>query len=172
MGTEDDIQYIKLKIKKLEQEGLYKDEVLNNYEEMFKGDLSEMEEQDEVRDDVIKRLTNQVDALQGQIVKLNQTKSNMDNYYSNQITDLKNKMRIIIEENNNLRDTNQIIENGMISQNQKSVDSWQKIFKDMKKQFNSQSDIQSLITAFNNTSDGLSKNTIVNNIILKIKNEM
>ena len=45
----------------------------------------------------------------------------------------------------------------MISQNQKSVDSWQKIFKDMKKQFNSQSDIQSLITAFNNTNNGLSK---------------
>ena len=157
MGTDDDIQYIKLKIKKLEEEGLYKDEVINNYEEMFKGDLSEMEEQDEVRDDVIKRLTNQVDALKGQIEKLNQTKSNMDNYYSNQITDLKNKMRVIIEENNNLRDTNQIIENGMISQNQKSVDSWQKIFKDMKKQFNSQSDIQSLITAFNNTSDGLLK---------------
>ena len=157
MGTDDDIQYIKLKIKKLEEEGLYKDEVINNYEEMFKGDLSEMEEQDEVRDDVIKRLTNQVDALKGQIEKLNQTKSNMDNYYSNQITDLKNKMRVIIEENNNLRDTNQIIENGMISQNQKSVDSWQKIFKDMKKQFNSQSDIQSLITAFNNTSDSLLK---------------
>ena len=157
MGGEEDIQGIKLKIKKLEEEGLYKDEVLNNYEEMFKEDLSEMDEQDEVRDDVIKRLTDQVDGLKGQIDKLNQTKSNMDNYYTNQISELKNNMRAIIDENNNLRDTNQIIENSMISQNQKSVDSWQKVYKDMKKQFNSQNDIQSLITAFNNTNNGLSK---------------
>ena len=158
MGTDDDIQYIKLKIKKLEEEGLYKDEVLTNYEEMFKEDLSDVEEdQEEVRDDVIRRLKNQVEGLKGQIDKLNQTKSNMDNYYTNQITDLKIKMRSIIDENNNLRDTNQIFENNLISQNQKSVDSWQKVFKDMKKQFNSQNDIQSLISAFNNTSNGLLK---------------
>ena len=46
VGEEDDVQSIKLKIKKLEEEAAYKDEVLNNYEEMFKEDLSEMEEQD------------------------------------------------------------------------------------------------------------------------------
>ena len=158
MGGEDDVQALKLKIKKLEEEGLYKDEVLTNYEEMFKEDLSDVEEdQEEVRDDVIRRLKNQVEGLKGQIDKLNQTKSNMDNYYTNQITDLKIKMRSIIDENNNLRDTNQIFENNLISQNQKSVDSWQKVFKDMKKQFNSQNDIQSLISAFNNTSNGLLK---------------
>ena len=158
MGGEDDVQDLKLKIKKLEEEGLYKDEVLTNYEEMFKEDLSDVEEdQEEVRDDVIRRLKNQVEGLKGQIDKLNQTKSNMDNYYTNQITDLKIKMRSIIDENNNLRDTNQIFENNLISQNQKSVDSWQKVFKDMKKQFNSQNDIQSLISAFNNTSNGLLK---------------
>ena len=158
MGGEDDVQALILKIKKLEEEGLYKDEVLTNYEEMFKEDLSDVEEdQEEVRDDVIRRLKNQVEGLKGQIDKLNQTKSNMDNYYTNQITDLKIKMRSIIDENNNLRDTNQIFENNLISQNQKSVDSWQKVFKDMKKQFNSQNDIQSLISAFNNTSNGLLK---------------
>ena len=158
MGGEDDVQALILKIKKLEEEGLYKDEVLTNYEEMFKEDLSDVEEdQEEVRDDVIRRLKNQVEGLKGQIDKLNQTKSNMDNYYTNQITDLKIKMRSIIDENNNLRDTNQIFENNLISQNQKSVDSWQKVFKDMKKQFNSQNDIQSLISAFNNTTDGLLK---------------
>ena len=158
MGGEDDVQALILKIKKLEEEGLYKDEVLTNYEEMFKEDLSDVEEdQEEVRDDVIRRLKNQVEGLKGQIDKLNQTKSNMDNYYTNQITDLKIKMRSIIDENNNLRDTNQIFENNLISQNQKSVDSWQKVFKDMKKQFNSQNDIQSLISAFNNTTNGLLK---------------
>ena len=158
MGGEDDVQALILKIKKLEEEGLYKDEVLTNYEEMFKEDLSDVEEdQEEVRDDVIRRLKNQVEGLKGQIDKLNQTKSNMDNYYTNQITDLKIKMRSIIDENNNLRDTNQIFENNLISQNQKSVDSWQKVFKDMKKQFNSQNDIQSLISAFNNTNNGLLK---------------
>ena len=34
----------------------YKNEIISNYEEMFKQDTSEMEEQDEVRDDVIKIL--------------------------------------------------------------------------------------------------------------------
>ena len=157
IGGDDDISGIKLKIKKLEEEAAYKDEVLNNYEEMFKGDLSEMEEQDEVRDDVIKRLKTQIEGLKGQIDKLNQTKSNMDNYYKNQISELKNQMKSIIFENNNLRDTNQIIHNGIISQNQKTVDSWQKVYKDMKNQFNSQNDIQSLITAFNHTNSALLK---------------
>ena len=157
IGGDDDISGIKLKIKKLEEEAAYKDEVLNNYEEMFKGDLSEMEEQDEVRDDVIKRLKTQIEGLKGQIDKLNQTKSNMDNYYKNQISELKNQMKSIIFENNNLRDTNQIIHNGIISQNQKTVDSWQKVYKDMKNQFNSQNDIQSLITAFNHTNNALLK---------------
>ena len=157
IGGDDDISGIKLKIKKLEEEAAYKDEVLNNYEEMFKGDLSEMEEQDEVRDDVIKRLKTQIEGLKGQIDKLNQTKSNMDNYYKNQISELKNQMKSIIFENNNLRDTNQIIHNSIISQNQKTVDSWQKVYKDMKNQFNSQNDIQSLITAFNHTNSALLK---------------
>jgi hypothetical protein len=159
IGEEDDVQLLKLKIKKLEEEAAYKDEVLNNYEEMFKEDLSEMEEQDEVRDDVMKRLTNQIGGLKDQIDKLNQTKANMDNYYTNQISDLKNKMKPIIEENINLQDNNQAIENAMISQNQKIVDSWQKVFKDMKKQFNSQNDIQSFVTAFGN----------INNNLLKVK---
>ena len=45
---------------------------------MFKEDMSEMEEKDEVRDDVIKRLKNQVEGLKGQIDKLLQTKANME----------------------------------------------------------------------------------------------
>jgi hypothetical protein len=126
---------------------------------MFKEDLSEMEEQDEVRDDVMKRLNSQIGGLKDQIDKLNQTKTNMDNYYSNQISDLKNKMKPIIDENINLQDSNQVIENTIISQNQKIVDSWQKIYKDMKKQFNSQNDIQSFVTAFGN----------INNNLLKVK---
>ena len=155
VGEEDDVQSIKLKIKKLEEEAAYKDEVLNNYEEMFKEDLSEMEEQDEVRDDVLKRLKNQIGGLKGQIDKLNQTKTNMDNYYSNQISDLKNKMKSIIDENINLSDAKEAAESSVISQNQRIVDSWQKVFKDMKKQFNSKNDIQSFITAFTNINNGL-----------------
>ena len=157
IGEEGDINDLKLKIKKLEEESSYKDEVLNNYEEMFKEDLSEMEEQDEVRDDVIKRLKNQIMGLKSQIDKLNQTKTNMDKYYSNQITELKNNMKSVINENINLEDNKDVIENTITSQNQKIVDSWQKVFKDMKKEFNSQNEIQSLITAFGNINNGLIK---------------
>ena len=71
IGEENDVESIKLKIKKLEEEAAYKDEVLNNYEEMFKEDSSEMGEQDEVRDDVIKRLKEQIEGLKNQIEKLN-----------------------------------------------------------------------------------------------------
>ena len=155
IGEENDVESIKLKIKKLEEEAAYKDEVLNNYEEMFKEDLSEMEEQDEVRDDVMKRLKNQIGGLKGQIEKLNQTKTNMDNYYSNQINDLKNNMKSIINENIALNDAKEAEESSSVSQNQKVVDSWQKVFKDMKNQFNSKNDIQSLITAFTNINKSL-----------------
>ena len=81
IGGEDDVDNLKLKIKKLEEDSLYKDEAIKNYEEMFKEDMSEMEEQDEVRDDVIKRLKNQIEGLKGQIDKLLQTKTTMENYY-------------------------------------------------------------------------------------------
>ena len=47
-GQENDIDDINLKIKKLEEDSLYKDEAIKNYEDMFKEDMSEMEEQDEV----------------------------------------------------------------------------------------------------------------------------
>lgn len=40
MGSENDVNPIKLKIKKLEEEVAYKNEILNNYEEMFKEDTS------------------------------------------------------------------------------------------------------------------------------------
>ena len=96
IGGENDLDTIKLKIKKIEQDSLYKEEAIKNYEDMFKEDTSEMEEQDEVRDDVIKRLKNQVEGLKGQINKLLQTKANMDNYYTNEINELRNKMISLI----------------------------------------------------------------------------
>ena len=122
---------------------------------MFKEDSSEMGEQDEVRDDVIKRLKEQIEGLKNQIEKLNETRENMDNYYTNQISELKGQLIGLIKENNNLRDTNQLIENDFISKNQRSVDSWQKVFKDMKSHFGTVNDIQNLITSFEGTNKNL-----------------
>ena len=156
-GGEDDPDTIKLKIKKLEEEALYKNEAIKNYEEMFKDDISEMEEQDEVRDDVIKRLKNQVEGLKGQIDKLLQTKSNMDNYYNNEINGLKNKMVSLINENKELRKGNQTVQNEMTTKQQKLVDSWIKVFKEFKKCFGSINDVQNLITKFSNTNNSLAK---------------
>ena len=155
IGGENDINGLKLKIKKLEEEANYKEEIIKKYEEMFKEDTSEMEEQDEVRDDVVKRLTSQIDGLKNQIEKLNQTKTNMDNYYFNQIATLKNEMKTLINENNNLRDTSEFVENEIISKNQRKVDSWQKVYKDLKTQFESTNDVQNLISAFENTNKNL-----------------
>ena len=158
-GGDDDIDTIKLKIKRLEQDSLYKDEAIKNYEEMFKEDISEMEEQDEVRDDVIKRLKNQVEGLKNQIDKLLQTKTNMDNYYNNEISELKLKMIALINENKELRKKNQSTQNDMATKNQKVVDSWTKLFKEFKKCFNSINEVQNLIKKFSNT----------NNILIKAK---
>ena len=156
-GGDDDIDTIKLKIKRLEQDSLYKDEAIKNYEEMFKEDISEMEEQDEVRDDVIKRLKNQVEGLKNQIDKLLQTKTNMDNYYNNEISELKLKMIALIKENKELKKNNQSAQNDMTTKKQKVVDSWTKLFKEFKKCFNSINDVQNLITKFSNTYNILLK---------------
>ena len=126
---------------------------------MFKEDISEMEEQDEVRDDVIKRLKNQVEGLKNQIDKLLQTKTNMDNYYNNEISELKLKMIALINENKELRKKNQSTQNDMATKNQKVVDSWTKLFKEFKKCFNSINEVQNLIKKFSNT----------NNILIKAK---
>ena len=118
-----------------------------------------MEEQDEVRDDVIKRLKNQVEGLKNQIDKLLQTKTNMDNYYNNEISELKLKMIALINENKELRKKNQSTQNDMATKNQKVVDSWTKLFKEFKKCFNSINEVQNLIKKFSNT----------NNILIKAK---
>ena len=144
-GGEDDTDSIKLKIKKLEEDSIYKDEAIKNYEEMFKEDMSEMEEQDEVRDDVIKRLKNQVEGLKGQVNKLLQTKENMDNYYSKQIDELKSKMTSLINENNELMNEKIVIQNEMNSKQQKVVDLWVQVFKEFKDCFNSPTEVQNLI---------------------------
>ena len=126
---------------------------------MFKEDKSEMEEQDEVRDDVIKRLKNQVEGLKNQIDKLLQTKTNIDYYYNNEISELKLKMIALINENKELRKKNQSTQNDMATKNQKVVDSWTKLFKEFKKCFNSINEVQNLIKKFSNT----------NNILIKAK---
>jgi DNA repair exonuclease SbcCD ATPase subunit len=116
-----------------------------------------MEEQDEVRDDVIKRLKNQVEGLKNQIDKLLQTKTNIDNYYNNEISELKLKMIALINENKELRKKNQSTQNDMATKNQKVVDSWTKLFKEFKKCFNSINDVQNLITKFSSTNNFLIK---------------
>ena len=157
IGGENDLDTIKLKIKKIEQDSLYKEEAIKNYEDMFKEDASEMEEQDEVRDDVIKRLKNQVDGLKGQINKLLQTKANMDNYYTNEINELRNKMILLINENKELRNSNYSIQNDMNLKQKKIIDSWLQNFKEFKECFNSINDVQNLISCFGNTNNNLLK---------------
>ena len=156
-GQENDIDDINLKIKKLEEDSLYKDEAIKNYEDMFKEDMSEMEEQDEVRDDVINRLKNQIEGLKNQIDKLLQTKANMDNYYTNEISQLKSKMISLINENNELRNAKHVTENDMMKSQQKIVDSWLKVYKEFKDCFNSINDVQNLINLFGNTNNNLLK---------------
>ena len=104
---------------------------------------------------IIKKLKEQFEGLKNQIEQLNQAKGNMDNYYTNQISELKGQLIALIKENNNLRDNNQLIENDFISKNQRAVDSWQKVFKDLKSHFGTVNDFHNLITAFDSTNKNL-----------------
>ena len=156
IGGENDMDGIKLKIKKLEIDSMYKDEVIKNYEEMFKED-SEMEEKDEVRDDVIKRLKNQVLELKEQTNKILEEKRNMDNQYTNEINELNNKMSSLIKENNELINEKVVLQTEMISRQQKIVDLWMKVYKEFKDCFNSPTEVQNLINSFGSTNTNLFK---------------
>ena len=112
---------------------------------------------EEVRDDVINRLKNQIEGLKNQIDKYLQTKANMDNYYKNEINQLKSKMISLINENNKLRNEKHVIENDMMKSQQKIVDSWLQVYKEFKNCFNSINDVQNLINLFGNTNNNLLK---------------
>ena len=154
INNQNDIEDLKLKINKIEQDFLYKDEALKNYEEMFRED-SEMEEQDEVRDDVLKRLKLQVTGLKSQIEKLILTKTHMDNYYSKEIDTLKNKLNLLINENIELKNFSENTEIETITKQQNAVDLWLQEFKEFKECYNSPNDIQNLIKKFCLTMENL-----------------
>ena len=154
INNENEIEDLKLKINKIEQDFLYKDEAIKNYEEMFRED-SENEEQDEVRDDVLKRLKLQVTGLKTQIDKLIQTKTHMDNYYSKEIDSLKDKLNSLVSENIELKNLSKNIEIESTTKQQNAIDLWLQEFKEFKECFNSPNEIQNLIKKFNNTIDNL-----------------
>ena len=81
----------------------------------------------------------------------------MDNYYNNEISELKLKMITLINENKELRKKNQSAQNDLATKKQKVVDSWTKLFKEFKKCFNSINDVQNLITKFSSTNNFLTK---------------
>ena len=81
----------------------------------------------------------------------------MDNYYTNEISQLKSKMISLINENNELRNAKHVTENDMMKSQQKIVDSWLKVYKEFKDCFNSINDVQNLINLFGNTNNNLLK---------------
>ena len=83
----------------------------------------------------------------------------MDNYFTNEISELKLKMNALTNKNKELRKKNQSAQNDLTTKKQKVVDSWAKLFREFKKCFNSINDVQNLITKF----------SIANNIFIKTK---
>ena len=81
----------------------------------------------------------------------------MDNYYTNEISQLKSKMISLINENNELRNAKHVTENDMMKSQQKIVDSWLQVYKEFKNCFNSINDVQNLINLFGNTNNNLLK---------------
>ena len=81
----------------------------------------------------------------------------MDNYYTNEISQLKSKMISLINENNELRNAKHVTENDMMKSQQKIVDSWLKVYKEFKDCFNSINDVQNLINLFGSKNNNLLK---------------
>lgn len=150
---DSELNDMKIKIKKIEQDLLYKDEALNNYEDMFKDDVSEMDQQDEVREDVLKRLKTQIESLESQIQKLMETKNNMDNYYSKEINNLRDKASLLINENKELKKNTQKDKNDLYEKQGKAADLWLREYKNFHENFHSLSEVENLVGKFKKLSN-------------------
>ena len=170
---DEELNQLKEKLQKLEQDKTTKEESIKNYEKKFEEIIESMDNQEEVRTDVLKRLGDQIKNYQSQIDKLLESKDNMQAYYIEEVKKLKDKIQMITAENNELKNDNVQIQQE--NKSRKSVDDLcNKEYTEFKDAFYSISDIENMISEFNKSSEevkGLRENLLADEF-LKIKEDI
>jgi uncharacterized protein YsxB (DUF464 family) len=170
---DEEVNELKEKLQKLEQEKATKDENIKNYEKKFEELIESMDNQEEVQTYVLKRLGDQKENYKHQIDKLLESKDNMQAYYIEEVKRLKDKIQMLTAENNELKNDNQKLAEE--SKARKPVDELcNKEFKEFKDAFYSISDIENTISEFNKSSEEIKalRENLLADEFLKIKEDI
>ena len=154
---DDNLENLKNKLKTLQQENLAKDENIKKYEKMFEDVVKNVDMQEEIRTDVLKRLGRQISNYKAQIDKLLESKDNMESLYLNETKSLKETMEFLKQENEELKKESQTLENESEA-NQKNNELCNQEYKTFKESLKLILDIGSKIPDFDKSVDEI-KNT-------------
>ena len=167
------INELKKKAQKLVEENDKKDEIIKNYEKKFEEVIQSVDNQEEVRTDVLKRLGDQIKNYQSQIDKLLESKDNMQTYYIEEVKKTKEKMEMLTNENNELKD--ETIKIAQENKSHKSIeDLCSKEIKEFKDAFYSISDIENMVSEFNKCSEEVKglRDQLLSDEILKLQDDI
>ena len=168
--TDESIENLRNKLKKLEQDNATKDESIKKYEKMFEDVIQNFGEQEGIRTDVLKRLGKQISNYKAQIDKLLESKDNMENFYQNEIKTLKETTEFLTKENEELKKASQELDNES-STNQKMNELCAQEYTTFKETLKSILDIGNKIPDFDKSSEEI-KNTrdnLLSDELLKTK---
>ena len=154
---DDNLENLKNKLKTLQQENLAKDENIKKYEKMFEDVVKNVDMQEEIRTDVLKRLGRQISNYKAQIDKLLESKDNMESLYLNETKSLKETMEFLRQENEELKKESQTLENESEA-NQKNNELCNQEYKTFKESLKLILDIGSKIPEFDKSVEEI-KNT-------------
>ena len=167
---DDNLENLKNKLKTLQQENLAKDENIKKYEKMFEDVVKNVDMQEEIRTDVLKRLGRQISNYKAQIDKLLESKDNMESLYLNETKSLKETMEFLKQENEELKKESQTLENESEA-NQKNNELCNQEYKAFKESLKLILDIGNKIPDFDKSVEEI-KNTrteLLNDEMVKTK---
>ena len=152
IGGEKELNELKEKLQKLEQEKATKEESIAKYDKMFDDVIESINNQDEVRTDVLKRLNDQITSYKSQIDKLLESKDNIQTYYMDEVKRLNEKIAFLTSENTELKTD---IENLKKEKKNTKGDSdlCNQEYNQFKDAFYAISDIENMIGEFNKSSE-------------------
>ena len=170
---EEELNELKEKLKKMEEEKITKDENIAKYEKMFEDIVESVGMQEEVRTDVLKRLNEQISNYKSQIDKLLESKDNMQTYYIEEVKRMKEKIQLLTNENNELKNDNEILLKEKNSQ-KNSADLCNEEYTQFKEAFYSMSDIENMISEFNKSSEEIKnlRENLLSDELLKTKKDI
>lgn len=152
IGGEKELNELKEKLQKLEQEKIAKEESIAKYDKMFDDVIESINNQDEVRTDVLKRLNDQITSYKAQIDKLLESKDNMQTYYMDEVKRLNEKVAFLTSENAELKTDNENLKKEKKNTKGDS-DLCNQEYNQFKDAFYAMSDIENMIGEFNKSSE-------------------